>query len=228
MSLLLLAALSVAAPSGWEQFGEEDGVRLWKKEVEGSSFVSFRGRGIVQASLREVAAVIRSADRETRWMANCVDAATVRWLSTNDAIVYHRTGSPAPLVDDRDVVLVSRFSMDPAKRKITVTFTNTTDKLKPPIDGVVRMPKLKGHWILIAKGPNATEVEYQVAADPGGSLPAWLVNLVSKKLPLKTLQGLRKEVKVKDYQEHLRMLDLSIDWTQFGFPSTSTVTSKLN
>ncbi len=225
MTGAILLALLPAAGASWDHFDTEDGIKLWKREVEGTSFVAFRGRGLVPASIRDVAAVIRSADRETEWMANCVDAKTIRWKTTNDAIVYHRTGSPAPFVSDRDVVLLSRFHLEAEKKTIRVTFERTTDPKMPEKEGVVRMPVLQGHWVMKAMSPTSTEVEYQVQADPGGSLPAWLVNLVSKKLPLKTLQGLRKQVTASGFENHRRMLDLSVDWTQFGLQvGTSTTT----
>jgi hypothetical protein len=62
------------------------------------------------------------------------------------------------------------------------------------------MPFIRGHWILTAvRGGKATEVEYQVHANPGGSLPDWIANLASKKLPQQTLLGLRKQVKFREY-----------------------------
>ena len=70
----------------------------------------------------------------------------------------------------------------------------------PPVKGAVRMPFLRGHWILLPVG-GGTDVEYQVHADPGGSLPEWIANLASKKLPLLTLTGLRKQAKVRSYPE---------------------------
>jgi hypothetical protein len=70
----------------------------------------------------------------------------------------------------------------------------------PPVKGVVRMPSMRGHWILIpVEGGRATDAEYQVFADPGGSLPDWLANLASKTLPRETIAGLRKQVGKVDY-----------------------------
>jgi len=38
-----------------------------------------------------------------------------------------------------------------------------------------------------------------VHANPGGSLPDWIANLASKKLPQQTLLGLRRQVKLREY-----------------------------
>ena len=44
-------------------------------------------------------------------------------------------------------------------------------------------------------GQNSTRVTYQIDSDPGGWLPNWIIKLASKKIPLKTLINLRKQIK---------------------------------
>lgn len=209
---------SAARAGGWEPLFEDEGIKVWKKEIEGSDFVAFRGRGLIKAPIQKVAAVIRDADRETEWMENCVDAKTVRFLSATDAIVYHRTGSPVPLISDRDVVLDSRTTVLPAERTVWIRFKAIEDPAVPKKDGVVRMPVLQGHWRLRQIGAYSTELEYQVQADPGGALPAWLVNLVSRKLPFHTVRRMRSQVSKGGYDKHRQILELAIDWSAFVAP----------
>ena len=51
-----------------------------------------------------------------------------------------------------------------------------------------------------------TRIEYQVQADGGGLLPAWVANTVSKVAPFKTLRALREQVKRTSYPEFEKML----------------------
>ena len=75
------------------------------------------------------------------------------------------------------------------------------DSLFPPVDGVVRTRKVTGGWTLQGLADGTTEVTYEVNADPGGWLPAWIVNFGTKKLPLTTLTNMRQQVKeTKAYQ----------------------------
>jgi hypothetical protein len=65
------------------------------------------------------------------------------------------------------------------------------------------MPSLRGHWTLSPlNGGRATQAEYQVHADPGGSLPGWIVNMVSKEIPFQTIASLREQVKRRHYPEY--------------------------
>ena len=59
----------------------------------------------------------------------------------------------------------------------------------------VRARLMFGRYTLIPKGRSATFVVVEMHTDPMGSIPSWLVNLVQKSWPLKTIQGLRSQVK---------------------------------
>jgi len=101
---------------------------------------------------------------------------------------------------------VARF--DEAARKVELDFWSVDDAKAPPVKGVVRMPFLRGHWILWPSADGrTTRVEYQVHANPGGALPNWLVNYVSRDLPFKTIEGLRAQVKRRhypDFEAHMK------------------------
>ena len=122
-------------------------------------------------------------------------------ISDSEKVVYNRTHAPWP-VADRDAVLHNVASFDEAGRKVELDFWTVADGKEPPVKGVVRMPFLRGHWILWPSSDGTTtRVEYQVHANPGGSLPDWLVNYVSRDLPYKTIEGLRAQVKRRHYPE---------------------------
>ncbi len=54
------------------------------------------------------------------------------------------------------------------------------------------MPLVINDYMLVPKGPDKTEITYEALADPGGSLPSWLVNLLTKDICIKTVAGIRK------------------------------------
>ena len=62
------------------------------------------------------------------------------------------------------------------------------------------MPRLNGHYRFKELGPRKTWIEYEIDADPGGSIPGWLVRIASRDIPFITLQNLRKRVKVTEEQ----------------------------
>jgi len=207
---------NAAAEPEWEELFTEEGIKVWKREIPGTSLVEFRGRGLVEAPIRRLAAIIRHDERKVEWMQNCVNAFTVEHYGPGHMASYNRTGSPVPLVSDRDVVVEGKTQMFPAEKRVLVHFEKIDHAKMPPIDGVVRMPRLRGYWDMKQIDGHTTELTYQIQADPGGLLPKWVVNWASKKLPYHTIANARKQVVKDGYEIHQQILEASLDWTGFG------------
>lgn len=218
--LVMSASVSAQAPA-WEEISHEDGIKVWQRSVPGESLVEFRGRGLVGASYAMILAVLQDSKRKTEWMDSCVDARLVRSIAPGRAVMYNRTGSTVPLISDRDVVIESMVDIRSRTRTIRIDAWGIKDPKMPEVDGVVRMPELKASWVLQALGPKKTRVTYTVRADPGGSLPHWLVNMVAKRLPAKTLLKLRKQTQKTGYEARVVDIKSSFDWSGFDFKPTA-------
>jgi hypothetical protein len=212
---LLFVSTSLAQAQSWEQVGESEGIVVWQRPVHGTSLVEFRGRGLVKGNIRRVLAVLADHDRKTEWMHQCVASKLIQAFEPGRLILYNRTGSPYPFISDRDVVIEAQVQFWPEKKQIRIDAWNVENARVPELNGVVRMPKLIVSWILVQKDDKLTEVTYEVQADPGGSLPKWLVNLASKNLPLKSIVNLRTQLG-KDYAQQLALVEASFDWDSVG------------
>lgn len=192
---------SAKADGAWERIRQADGVAVERRGVAGSTLQEFRGSAVVDAPIAAILAVFNDVARATEWMDSCNGSRSLEDLSDTEKVVYNRTHAPWP-VADRDAVLHNVARFDAAGRRVELDFWSVDDAKEPPVKGVVRMPFLRGHWILWPSDDGrTTRVEYQVHANPGGALPSWLVNYVSRDLPFKTIEGLRAQVKRRQYPE---------------------------
>jgi hypothetical protein len=209
--LLLLTVLSTlgatevlaqGAPSPWERVRDDQGIAVHRRKIPGASIHEFRGRGIVDAPMAKVIAVAQDSDRRTEWMDRCVEARTLEKPTQKSQIAYNRTKGSG-LVSDRDAVIYGKAIFDIQRKEVRFEFHAVTYPKVPPRSGIVRMPALKGHWIFqpVPGDPGKTQVEYQVHADPGGYIPTFLVNLVSREIPHKTIVQLRRQVHRASYAE---------------------------
>lgn len=184
----------------WEKVSNKDEILVERRTVPGSNLKEFRGRGVVDAPVARVLAVLQDAPHRHEWMSDCATSYVIEEShEQRRQIAYHRTKAPWP-VADRDSINRAEIIIDLAGRRIMLPFQAIEHPKGPPVKGVVRMPFLRGHWVLqpVREG-RATEVEYQVHANPGGSLPEWLANAASKKIPYATIVGLRRQVKFREY-----------------------------
>jgi hypothetical protein len=219
-SALLLATMTTparadeAAPAAapWQFVKQAAGVVVERRVVSGSNLKEFRGRGVVNAPVAAILAVFSDVPRATEWMDSCSGSRIVADVSDREKVVYNRTRAPWP-VSDRDAVLHNIATFDEARREVRLDFWSVADAHAPPVAGVVRMPFLRGHWVLSPSSDGmTTNVEYQVHANPGGRLPDWLVNYVSRDLPFRTITGLRAQVKRRSYPDFERALRAKLSY----------------
>ncbi len=200
-SIAMAEELASPGTGPWELVRDEDGIVVHRRTVEGSPLHEFRGVGVVDAPISAILGVLDDSEHRTEWMKEAVVNKRIERLSPTSEILYNRTGAPWP-VSDRDVVSKAEMTFDPAAHELRIDFTSVTHPDWPPQDGVVRMPSLHGHWYMWPeRGGAATRIEYQVHADPGGLLPDWIINRVSRNIPFDTLAGMREQVVRRHYPE---------------------------
>ena len=193
LATFLLSTGAARAEGEWRPVVERDGVRVEERAAPGRALPELRATVEIDAGIFEVLAVIRDVPRQTEWMADCEESRPLREEGSDVSVLYNRTGAPWP-VSDRDVVLRAEAVLLEPSTRASVRFENVADPSAPPIDGIVRMPRLVGAYDLVALSPARTRVTYEIDIDPGGSLPAWAVTRTTRDTPLYTLLGLRRQV----------------------------------
>jgi hypothetical protein len=183
----------VRADDAWQPLVTQDGVSVEQRSAPGRALPELRATVEIDAGIFEVLAVISDVPRQTQWMHDCEESRLVREDSSGVSLVYNRTAAPWP-VSDRDVVLRTETTLLAPSQHVALRFANVTTSGTPPIDGVVRMPRLVGEYDLDSVSPTRTRVTYLLDIDPGGSLPTFAVTRTTRKTPLHTLLGLRRQV----------------------------------
>ncbi|MEN6474029.1 MAG: START domain-containing protein [Syntrophaceae bacterium] len=191
-----------AAESPWKNIGEKNGIVGFTRATTRSSVDEMKAIGIVDAPVAAIEALIRDIPAETEWMYKCNEATVINtpeFKSGGDIIyVYNVTDMPMP-VSDRDAVAKAVYTIDKATGTVYIHVTNvqTTYKLDKK---KVRMPLVDVSYTLVPKGADKTEVTYTALADPGGNLPSFVVNMLTKNLSIETVAGIRSMVKKDKYK----------------------------
>ena len=110
----------------------------------------------------------------------------------NNIFYYNETGLPWP-ASNRDVVVRMNLEADPSHKSLQIT-QEADPGAFPVTKGLVRVQHLSGHWIFTETGNNKLKAVYFLDVDPGGSLPAWIVNLFIAKGPYETFVKLQQHL----------------------------------
>ena len=217
LSLIAVIGLNLLASAAqakeWKVVTKEEGIVVSERSEPGRDLPSFKGTGLVNASMYEILAILRDGPRRKEWMSKSGKTLVLTRKSIFEAVSYQQTIAPFP-VSDREVIMHTQVYLREEPKEIIATFNGV--KWSKPIPGVDRddfvwMPYLKGYWRLTPKDEGQTEVTYMVNTDPGGMLPNMLIRRITHYLPLWTLMGLRNQVKRRRgfYESFLNKYDPS-------------------
>ncbi|MFE8069446.1 START domain-containing protein [Marinobacteraceae bacterium S3BR75-40.1] len=189
----------VTGDDGWTLRKEEDGIRVYTREVPGSEFQAFRGETVLDTRLSTLVAVHTDVAYVKDWLQDCTHSELIGKFDPKGYFAYFRTEAPWP-VSDRDYVLRYEFEQDPESLAVELRFRSEV-AMRPETDDCVRITELEGFWKMTPREDGAIDVVYQVTrADPAGSLPSWLANAFVVDQPFNTLKRLRRQVREDKYQ----------------------------
>ena len=176
----------------WDLEQDDDGIKVFTKEIEGSDFKAFKGEMDTQAQLDEVLSVIRDVESMDEWLHECVDSQIMETTEEGEIIVYQETSAPWP-VSNRNFVLKMKVDRAEDASNAKVSFTALVEP-EVPNDECVRVTELNGSWTLTQTNEESLNVVYQTSADPAGDIPSWLANAFVVDQPYNTLKNLRERV----------------------------------
>lgn len=201
--LLGLSAATLASPAlagGWEVVNREDGITVSRKAVAGSPLVAFKGEGVVDAPMEKILHVLVDNDHRTEWVDRLYISERLEQKGSHDFVVYQAFKLPV-VMSNRDYVYRGRAVLKP-DGKVVLELGSVKHRAAPKTVGV-RAHLINSRYVLApTAGGTKTKVRVEIHTDPKGLLPSWIVNLIQKSWPVKTLNGIRRQVKkphVKTY-----------------------------
>ncbi|MFN3398043.1 MAG: START domain-containing protein [Sulfurimicrobium sp.] len=200
--LCLLLLLSLPAHADWDLARERNGISVWTQPQPGFPIHAFRATTIVPSTLNAVVALILDTASAPRWAYR---TSRISVLEQDEAkgtfLIQADTDFPWPL-SDRDVVLAGQVSQDEKTRVVTIRSRAVQDVVRyPPREGFLRMRDMDGVWQLRPLPGAKVEVSMTGRADPGGAIPAGVINLLIHETPYQTLRRLREVVQEAHYQQ---------------------------
>jgi hypothetical protein len=195
ISLLLSALLcgSALAQDAWKVVDRtSEGYEIASREEPGRNLPSLRARGVLSGDIVHLLAILLDAKRSTEWAEGANVVKILKRTGPLTALIYTRTELAWP-VSDRDVVMDGQLEVIRSGEEYNLVM-RVSDKGTPPQRGVIRITHAYAHFHLKKRPDGKVWIEYVINADPGGSLPTWLVKWASRKVPRETLNNLQKQL----------------------------------
>ena len=188
-TMLPLPAFAIG--DGWEEINDEDGVKVYAKEYADSPLVGFRGITVMDAPIEKILFVLATNEGREDWVDRLYVSTVLHQESPVEYTMYQAFALPA-ILSNRDYVYHAK-----AVRRgedIVVLEMSSVEHPDAPETVGVRANLIKSRYVMTRLSPKRTRVDVQIQTDPRGMIPTWLVNLIQKSWPMKTLSGLRTQV----------------------------------
>lgn len=185
LSLLLLyffvsPVAALGKEHGWELVKQENGIKVYTRELAGSDYKEFRGEININANINELLTFINDGTHCSAWRYKCI-----KMLNLSDNYIYRLSHLPWPF-SNRYTVMKSLTFFDQRSNSYTVKLANIKrsklpqkilQQLPPPGD-TVQMRYSDGYWLFkLDPSSNRIHITYQMHGDADAALPSELTHL---------------------------------------------------
>ncbi len=189
---------SLRAQENWSLEKDKDDIRVFSKQPEHSKFKEVKVECVIYGTISELIAVIFDIENHVHWVYNTKSAHIIKRISDSELYFYTEISTPWPF-RNRDAIAHIKTFRDSLTNKIWVESNSVPDYI-PQKEELVRIPRSKVIWTISSLDKHAVEVTYYMEADPGGSIPPWLINMFVSKGPFESFTKLKERIKLPQYK----------------------------
>ena len=171
---------------------DDQGIKISVCDEDASNFKSIIATFSLDASLSDLAYMMLNINDYPNWHYNNIETTILKKVSDLEYIYHAVIKAPWP-VQNRDLVVNVKIEQDPKTRHMTMVAESIPDFI-PQKKGLVRIPMSKAEWWITPTSKSHLDINYKMQVDPGGALPAWLVNIAAAEGPFSTFSLLKKKI----------------------------------
>ena len=194
----LLAAALAPAQDNWKLKSESAGISIYMAPVPGSRVKALKVNCSFDASASQLVAVILDLDACSEWVYHSKSNILVKRVSPAELYYYSEVDIPWPL-SNRDFIAHITVSQNKQNKIITVDAPCLPDMV-PVKENIVRITHSVGRWTITPVNQYRVNVEYILKLDPGGNVPAWLINMFATHGPMESFKQLKQQLRKPAYR----------------------------
>jgi ribosome-associated toxin RatA of RatAB toxin-antitoxin module len=206
MRYALLITCLLSALIGYGQNGcvlrkEKDSIRVFTCDNENSKFKTIKAEVMMNATLSQVASIIMDVEQYDEWQFNTVASKILDKPNAGDVTFYSEVEAPWPIAN-RDLIIRIQLEQD-KKSKVVTLNCNSLPTYLPTKGSLVRVPFSNALWALAPVSKSKVQVNYFIEINPGGSVPAWMVNMVCAQAPYESFRNFKQRLASKRYNANV-------------------------
>jgi hypothetical protein len=196
--MVMLAYMVCNGQDKWTLKVNKEGIEIYTRHAAHSDVKAIKVNCVLPVTLSQLVAVIMDVNTGADWVYSTKSSVLLKKVSPAELYYYSEVQLPWP-ASNRDFVAHLIVHQDPQTKTVTVDGLMAADYI-PVKKNIVRVTQSTGKWVISPAGNNTVRIEYTLEADPGGTIPAWLVNMFVTRGPLETFRKLKQQVQKPAYR----------------------------
>jgi hypothetical protein len=196
LAVLVLFSSFVSAANSqykWELSKNKDGIKVYQSEVKHSKFKTIKVECTLEGTYDKLMVILNDVANQNKWVYNNISSSILQRISGNEFYYYSKTHLPWPMTN-RDAIIHLKMTKDSLNRFLKISAVSVPG-FAPEKSGMVRVPRSDISWYVTMPSAKTISIVYIFDADPGGSLPAWAVNMFTDKGPYESFKKLSELLK---------------------------------
>ena len=195
---LLFKLLPVSAQTDWKFNSENDGIKVYTSIVPGSKIKAIRVECDYKATPSQFVAVLFDIKNSPEWLYHTKFCKVCKQVSPQELYYYSEVTLPWP-AENRDFVSHLSVSQNPTTKVVLVDGPAVPGFI-PVKSDIVRVDHSGSQWEITPLNNDEIRVIYTLHVDPGGALPAWLINMFATEAPTQIFKNLKTELQKPAYK----------------------------
>ena len=179
-----------AAEYPWQLRTSKEGISVYTRKVENSPILEFKATLILDAPLTTIIPLFEDVNKLTSWYYQCTSSELIKDEDEHNKVLYIVLHLPWP-VAQRDSIFRRTKSSNNTNGSISYSIQALPDLL-PVKKGKIRVLMINSLWRFTPLAEGKTEISFSQHSDPGGSIPAFLVNEEAVDTPFESLKSFRQ------------------------------------
>lgn len=173
---------------------QKDDLKVFTCDTDSGRLKTLRSEFILeQTTFEELEEFMLNVGNYVNWQYNTIEAKILQ--KTHDHSIVYRVVVEAPWpLSNREMITKLSIHFDSTAQQLKITNHNTSYEF-PQNKELVRVPFSDGVMLVSKLDASSLKVVYSLRIDPGGNVPAWLVNIAMAEGPFYSFTKLKQKLR---------------------------------
>jgi len=190
--IFLCAVSSVKGQYNWVLKKDKEGIKVSSRHSDRSKFNDIKVEMDLPGNIYQLLNILMDVDKYSQWSYSVSKSELIKKLSPIKLVYHLEVTAPWP-VTDRDLYATFEVKIDSVTRSIKILAAGDSN-YRPVNKNFIRIPHSKAIWDIQTVSNKMIHIVYILEIDPGGSVPAWIMNMFGTKAPFITFQNLKHKM----------------------------------